>query len=1455
MKIAKIIISYILTVAMTISIVSVDIFANPQSPVNSGIKLVSKPSDTGYTVSVEWTSPNISQDSENGNHAIEGFTIDITNMMTNEKETPEDVPAEAGDTGGKQYAQPVTKIFEPNIGYLYKYAVTPYHHHTVVDDSTDPPTTTTVLAPMDTAKMGNNIAFFLTDIKVDGTGAGHSITVNWDNPSDLITKYKISYQKITSDTDKSTEGSATIDITDPNLETFTDKDKGNMRYSYTITDENVISSANMYDIILEPIFNGVTAEEGKDNLTLIEDGKKIPTTVKSNGENTGKYTTVVTTELPMDYEEIDEKQIKLIWEGLDTATIDAIDKFELQKSTDDTFKNYSVIMTYRGNGANIGNYPEDKPTVTTYYRAVVTFKNSEDGKVRPPMYSTIVIYNPTSIPFKPNKPDILQVKPVIDGNSYQLDMTWSAFLRSPYTDDERNDSLDGEGKTYLDKDVKYDIWVTDDMAGLYDNRVLPVLQDLSPDTLNNLDFVTADKNTVKAYSTLINECYKKTGDGYEKASLVPNTLYYIKIVAKKTFSVKGEDKEYISEPEYILVFFNEAGNLFTPPMMSKPPLKIKKDKDGKDMIGKTDVTIEWKKQWWEIFNPNATTNDGKGDWETKFKVEGGKLVFGFEGDGISVLTEDDMKNKVLSQVSDSNSVIYRPVIFDKDIKYEYMVVPYKDIEKFAKDNYQNADSEAKEKIYDDYVKNNILSKETASDSLFTEITDPTVDINDSQENTLYTTISGLEPNTEYVILFRSYRQLKDETRLKSSPAYLTVTTLPNDTELIEIPTVPTLLLKEKDDISITVKWKDDGFKYELVIDERALEDPGTGTIISSDEIEKNCQRIKDDTEIGKDAIYYKINGLFPETQYYIWVRAISDTAPKPSAWSSPLQVTTDPLAKPDPPMGLGLASMDSLKYINLADGSKYDSPSTAEYLIFEWMKDVNDLSEGNTTAMTGDAGMLGAPEIKSTMVAMYKNLVANRWYWVRVATRVVVQKGGENGIEKKFSYVIELADNEDFVDAIQIEIPEKFETEDSATYKTEISDFCTPKKFLTSRSSGEYDSDVDPDLYPLPDEDFELIYDKSTDTLTHRLRSNEKGEDGMPDNRVDQRVITKLVNKGLYTYSIDVSTYENKLVANRIVEVPYTLVKAFEERKIAIQIKADNLTLTLKPDWLNENQAKPALNYGDGSKLRIILNQGVSMPLVSEVYTNSMQYISDAQKLTLQLQTPSTSVNIDYTATPMNVKLKLDNQYDIYDKNIDSYTYNPVSAQWERTTGYFENQNARLIFDTNRVSAYAAFAIDAPYSDNSSQSLKELSNKINITDMKDYSATDPITANQLGNLIYSVAKNQKDVEANKTLSDAERAELAKANLNITKTGNDSVSRQEAINSIVHLYELKTGSRINQGDITESSIEDMDAVSATYQNGILKAEQIGMVDRAARPNDSITVDEAASMLNMVLEDTM
>jgi hypothetical protein len=1453
--------SYIALAAMLIGSIPTDVFANSQAPVDSGVRLISNDASTGYSITTEWNAPKLLVNNiglgpgDQPNQAPVGYEINIENMVSGTKETPVNVAPKAPEEPQKtRYSEKIVKALED--GFLYKFSVTPYHNHTVVTSTG----TTTVRAPLDTLTVAEDKAFFLSEIHVEGTGEGNSMTLVWDNPSDLITGYKINYNKIVIDTktQEAVQGSVTIYTSDPDLTKVTDSARGITRYKYTITNKNVITSANMYNVKIEPIFNGGNNVAPKDAtyyeltkkgnpVTLTENGKKVPVTVKDKGiDNSGKYDCVVTTDLPLDIQEIDSENIKLIWTGLDTATVTGTEKMEILQSIDPEFKSYTIVGTLYGEGAKIGSWIVKKPENTVYYKLVVTFKAGTDGKVRPPMYSTVEQYNPSMIPFAPNKPNILDVKPVKEASNYKLDLTWDAFIRQPYTPAEVLATENGDKVTYVDKDIYYDIWLSDSISGLYDGKITPILEDLTPTEAKSVTYVDSKKNSIIAYNTLLSEYSKKTDVGYTKDNLMPNKLYYIKIVAKKTFN----SVDYVSQPEYRLIFFNDSGNIFTPPMMSKPPLKVKLDEKQKEMIGKEAVTIEWKKSWWELYN------SAKDKWESKFDLVGASLVYdtAVKGDGILIKKEQDIKDKILTTVS---TAVYRPVVLDDGVKYEYKAVPYKDIEQFAKDNYAGAIPEERQKIYDEYMKKVVLPKETPTSSVFTNIANPTVDTADAQKNTLYTTLAGLTANTEYVILFRAYRTLEDKTILKSDPAYLTVTTLPEDKVIVEIPTVPNLTLQAKDDVSITTKWHDDGFKYELSLSEKPLEDPATGTIIDSAEIEKNGQKIISDTTMGTvtDSVYYKITGLFPSTQYYIWLRAKSDTVKEPSAWSSPLQVTTDALAKPAPPDGLGVASKESLLYVNDADKTKY-IPVDYSYLIVEWLKDANDTSAAVKSATGKDvaASVIGAPEIKATMLTMFSSLIANKPYYVRVATRVVVEKGSDKtDATKTYSYIVQLADNEAFEDYVQIEVPKEFSLKDGGTFRTQISDFSKVIKIITAPTGSEYDGDVDPDLYPLPEQDYELIYDSKTQTLTYRLRSNQKDEKGMQDNRVDQRVISKLVQKGLYVYNIDVSQYSNQVIANRVVEIPYSLLEAFKERKIDVAVKADNMTLTLNPDYLNLSQAQQAIGNGDTSKFKLTVSQGMN-GLAAMNTTNLYQYISQAQQLRMEIQTPKTTLPIYYTNKPIGIALKLNNRYDMVDKNIAAYMYDEQSGSWQRTDSQYDNQSAQLKFNSNKVTAYTAVAINAPLSTDSSEAFKAVSNKINVTDMRAYSKDQNISVNQLTNFLYSVATNKKDVELNKMVTAAQKATLSKAGLSVSGNATDAVARQEAIDLAVRLYEIKTGSPVNTSG-KDNYVSDLYSVSEDYRSNILKAQQIGFINGEARPYDSITLDEVSNMINIILEDAM
>ncbi len=1456
-------VAYLMIFLMFFGILPEEVMANSQASVKSGVTLVSNSSDSGYSITIGWTAPEIlvneigsleinGVEKNPENQYTDGYDINVENIVTGEEYVVKTVENKKNaDDAGTKYSETINEDLMN--GFLYRISVIPYHYHTVVVGEN----TRRQEAPLDVSDEDNE-AFFLTDIQVEGTGEGNSMTIIWDNPSELIKKYIISYSKITDDPSQAKQAQLEVDVEakDANLEIINDTSiRGGTRYKYTITNANVITPANMYDVVIEPVFTNGTYEDTKElasgAVLKNENEERVPVTVKTNGDQTGKYSTVVTTNLPLTIEEIDDQNIKLVWTGLDSATVAETELLEIRQCTDEDFKNYTVIGTLMNEGAKIGSWVTSKPKDVMYFQVAVSFKNKDDKK-RPTMYSVIVEYNPSTIPYIPNKPDVLEITSEKEGN-YKLNVTWAAFVRYPYTEKELENTENNDGATYIDRDVRYDIWLTDNAEELYSStsKLVPILQDISGEDITKITYIDAKGEEIPAYIEELTKYVTKIDEVYSTKSLVPNKLYYMKIVAKKTFN----GKEYLSKPEYKLVYFNEEGNVFTPPMISKPPLKIREDSEGKKMIEQTKVTIEWKTQWWEIYNALSDL------WESKFDVVDGKLVFGadVEEDGILIKKEEDIKLKITSQTGNED-IDYRMVLLDDEIQYETMLVKYSDIENYAKRHYPESDLEdrkEREKIYDEYIKEVVLPLETSTTSLFTAINKPILDETDAQKITFYTDIENLKENTEYVILFRAYRKLEDETLLKSDPAYLTFTTLPLDKDLVEIPTVPSLYLHEKDDISITVKWRNDGFKYELAVSEKPLEDASKAELLlSEEEIEENGEKIIFDEELSDSAIYYKITGLFPDTQYYIWVRAISDTAPEPSAWSSPLQEKTKPLAQPNPPEGLGLASNESLLYVNLADNKQY-IPVDSTYIIAEWMKDPDDMSEGYTSTVSDSGnGMLGAEEIKATMLAIFNDLITNRYYYIRVATRVTVEKLGElgSGTTKTFSYIVQIADNEDFEDLIQFEIPTEFALEDPADYRTEISEFSDFIKILTVPDDSEYDSNNDPDLYPLPDQDYEYVYDPKTQTLTYRIRSNKIDNTNMPDNRVDQRLITKLIKNGVYEYNIDVSSYGSKVVANREVEIPYTVFEVFKQRDIDIIIKAKNMKLVINPSCVPEIVTKMAEGYGDNSSIKVNIKQG-NGGLNAFTTTNPANYLSMTQQVSMELETPKANLTIDYIASPIEVKLELANRYEVYDKNVSAYMYNQNSGKWQRVEATYDDLTAELSFDTNTLSAYTAVAIEAPFSMNSGENFKAISNKINIVDMTLYDADQELTANQLNNLIYSVATNEKDVKLNRTLTQKQKNLLSKAGLTIDKVDSQGVSTQEAVSVAVKLYEIKTGLPVTATLPKDSDIVNMAEVAAVYQNDVLKAEKIGLIQGdTIKPNENITLEEMAYMINIILEET-
>ena len=1404
-------ISLLLSLTFLLSILPLNIaFANLQSHIKDlNLQYITSTNESLYNLSFNWTNPTEWSSTADGSYtnkdAPAGFRLEGLNATANERAWN----TYANSTGAAINSANLSQNLQT--GSIYEFRVTPYHYHT-------PNNGGSISANYDTTTTQETI-LFMTDIQVDAEGSGNTLKVTFDNPQykgqNLFKSYRIYYQRGGSSVTNFTS-SKTVNVADAeNISQDTSR-QGVQRLTFTITDQS-IKQGDVYAVKVEPMYE---SNEARDTGNLSYKPITLNNVVKKlnfKNKTTKEYrVNNVAVSIPLTVQEDGKDYLKLKWSGISSST-GTIEKVEIYSGESENDIKNLLGTIYSSDAVYVNSWRVENPKKVTYYKLRVYISG-----VDVPVESVVATYNPNSVNITPNRP-LIYLQEKVENNKKLINAYWEVFLRYPYNDNEK--ALAQPDGMYLDANVTYDLWISDNISNL-SNVNLPKVKTISATELTK----TSISNTsTPVYSYQLSEYTTIDKDGnFINKDIEENKTYYVKIIAKKPV----DGKVPLSSDESIAqIYISASGNISTPQILSKPPLKIKTDSAGNKDIGKNHITIEWATKWFEIFDEKTQ------NWYTEISIRNDSLIFGSE----NILSTDkavqfyDKYNEQLVRqefitnglsTEDAQKLIIRQIdLTSEDIKYELQTIDFSKIDSAGG--------------YQAYIEKVLNSESTAWTSI-----NPAINSNKAEYK-----VENLNKNTLYAVLLRPYRVVSNNKK-EAYPNYIIGTTLPDDTDVVIKPITPSLLEKAHDDTSITVKWLSQGstVSYELAISETKLDDPSKSEIkISSENIAANGTII---TENLQNYVNYKIDSLFPSTGYYIWVRAIYKGATEvSSSWSSTLYVTTDSLTKPNPPSGFGLASMTNIKTYNSKNNTDY-AQTNEKYIIVEWTRDQNDKTTATTFENNNSAEVLDYSSGSDTYMVRFKELTANKYYYFRIKTVLTVVKNGTD-IQRNYSYVVEASLNKDFKDAITLKVPGNV-TSTNKTLTIE-SDWSETYSFRTafSKDDSEYDGDKNDSLYPLPTEDFEINYDFSTKTLTYRLRSNKKDSSGNADNLVDQRFISTLLQNKVYNYNLDLTTHNGYTISSRVVEIPYTVFKALEERKITLNLTAINTTFALKPGFLNTSEVK---KLGDASVIKISLVQTPSS-IPSLAY--GQIYGSTPQKISLTVSNGDIKKEILQTGTDMEVILKLKNRYLATDTNISPFVQTPNSTQWQRVNGkYSVDSGSFKVLSKNLSTTYTTISSTTPVVANTSnnKTLDEVNNKIYLKDINNLDLTKPISVVQLNNMIAAVANGKKEVTMNTSLTTSDYNSLKRSNLLLE---GSVISREQGVNALVKLYEIKTKSSYkNYTTVSTTTFKDISTANNNYKTSLLKASEIGFFgnETSSRPKSSMTIEEALYMINIILQDS-
>lgn len=1437
------IITTILIISIVLSNFSTISLANVQIQVGSvtiddvhyvvGENIVTGEPMISPTITMSWGDPSSWADAPDiaDIHTPDYYVVTIDNKTLG---TTNDIRVDKGTPEFNNKSLDLHEEINLPTGSLYEVIVTPYHYHDTGGGNL-------VLAPSSgTPKR----AYAVTDLQVELDSNEDSIQIVWDDLGYPDIDYRIVYavgdytNRTKQELLNNKEGEIVTNSDSDDVEQFFDQISRRNKLSYTLSDN--IYPGQVYSIMVEPLadyYEGKLVVRNR-NYPYI---KSTSTNINLTGTEEGDYLRLQW-EIPASFKVGQNKDEY----GLVEANI--IEYREGQGRN---------IAIFNGDAAVIGYYKVPKPIWETEYQLVLTYKAVDDAS-KPPIQpvSNRLSYVPSELQIQPTKPVV--PKPIsqkiindlkdpastdnvnnylVPSHSYNgdLDDLLDQNTTFHYNDDSdtinfvwgafRRLDIDQTSSTYnewiTDTNIYYDIWVTDTLNSL--SSATRVVDDVRFGSISTDNIITNNSGTILGYKYNLEQYYNE--EEGELKQIVPNKIYYVKIVAKKRTS----SGDIISVPTIASIYYTDNGDVFAPPILAKPPLSVKSNE-----TTETGVTLEWKENWSEVISPDVVAPHPLAEWKHELWVEDDGTISDTEVDnaehfkiylgdeeiirfknyltslGVGITIQDRTVNMGVDDIGASN------------VRYKFYRIPYDNVQDALTPVYTFED------YYEDLINND---KNGTAPILWNDITP---NRNTVDNNILYYREEGLLPNTSYLFIVYPYRILNTgEELIAHYPTPIVVSTQPEDVAINPDPIVPNLYVSNQTDTSITVTWKyDTNFSYEL---KYSLGED----VESAKGVEWELPSSTLDPDYPVDGEYYEvvIDDLFPNTSYNVWIQATQEANGNTSAWSNPALGTTRNIANPNPPKGVGIASNASMNKHNL------ENNVTEDYITIEWIKDVEDVSnteEGNVQKLysyiieIADNPKFVDPqyiessggendivpdnvEILEKNLLKVNNLIANRNYYIRIKTRVTVT-GSEQG---------------------------QLIVKNSLT-------FSEPIKVTTLSSGHEFDGNKDPALEILPSDDYEIIYDGNKKELNYRFRDDSVGEDGSADNNVDQRFISNLVSRNIYEYNIDVSNYEDKPITKRKVTIPYTIIEALDEYKVGLNIDAGDINIKLPYDWVAREVSRQVKQYGIAPSVLIKIEQSDAYYSEEQLPLQAIKSIAIPQEISVYVSSEKGTNSINYLDKNMTISLKTNNRYDLYGKEAVTYAYTKdAKKDWATVNSKYDKYKGSMTFNTSKLGTYGIYLSEGSSSNVvnkahwSESYRKDILSKYTINGLDNYNANNKVKEAEIINIIYDIVVKDKVIDINEYVSKEKTKVMSTSGIKQNESKNQStITREETISMFVRAYEIKNDTTVKPDSNAMKRINSNNNISSKYKNDIGKAVSLGLVSDVnnVRAKDAIKYGE-------------
>ena len=1422
-------------------------------------------------MTLEWTNPTqwaqVADPAEI--HPPYAYNFYFNNLALSEPdEYPLDIRATEVSSDGESMSWTGDKDLDT--GSLYEVRIAPYHYHEIFNDDGDLIEKRKIAAPY----LSERSLYLMTEPKVEFEQEDGSISVVWEDmnaPGDEVAdeiEYRIRYtsgvakeNKTEFDEDASVIELPPLSRSHEDVERFTDQ-QGRRWLRYTLNEAT--KSGTVYSFLVEPELNTYK-------------GKNVY--YNKNNPNIWYYLAIS----DLSYIELDTT-LRLEWyvestgsgigEGaLSDYTLSEIRLIEIVEDEE------AVIAIFGKDAGEKGYYIVNKPQQNTKYRLAITYQREDQEGNLHFLYadSNEVIYIPSEskiVPAKPYVPEIIteemfseytdqsELKDYLLPDAPYLNiMDWERFKESQkgfFLETEGADTInfvwgafrrygigDDENILITDLNVSYDIWVANSLNAL--ENTAPLIADQSYTEIDGEALIRNEteedmRNSIRGFHTALNVYYDVTTDSYK--TLEPNKLYYIKVQAKKEYG----DETLTSEPTIVSLYYDNEGAVYVPPVMSTPPLKVID-------TSQTSVTIESQMQWHEILVTNADESINYFDQWTHqiylrqdsattitisdevFEGASSYLITFNDDDEDIILVKEDTPTESITldgsissirvltstepEISVEATIQHRMIDLGEDseissLGFNFRYVLYSEVLEALEVLNQEG---IYENTFAEYVRQ--LGAENAG---WEDITGE-VAIEDGR---IEYTQEGLDSNARYLFLIQPYREINgiDEVLKAHYPSSIVVVTDPEEDDVLPTPKVPFLETTNPQEQAIDAYWfYNRAYTYEI----RYGRDDVFEESIAFELV------IPEGLSNGKHA--FEINDLFPDTGYYFYIRATNPETGLSSDWSNPVYGKTLDVDYPGYPRGVGIPSDETMENYD------YETGVGSDYVALEWLKDLGELQyedipedsrvqryyaykiEVAQNPSFTDAQYIktGAPdpnipanvEALETTLIKVNELISNRYYYFRLKT-VVTIVGEEEG---------------------QLIVKESVE-------------YSPTLKILVLQSGNEYDGTYDPALEILPSDDFELIYDKDTQELIYRFRSDEIDEEGDRDNRVDQRLISQLIQNNAYTYTADVSRFESRAIKRRKVIIPYSIMEAFDEYQILMQIDAGDVIVSIPHDAIINEVERQLNQYKDAPTVEVEITRAENF-YNDKMPSDALSIVAVPQEVKVRIRSDRVNEVLKYTQAPMTVAFRTTSLYGSYIQKPIAYELNQTQG-WNLIPGTYERADGLFTIDTKNMGTYGVFMQEnsreiVPTQTNhwSNPYKQRIDSQYTVLGLQGYNPNAFVSENALINITHGMISKSDTIDINGYITSNQLNSLYYAGVKKDMTkGSPSVAREEAIAMIIEAIDVREGYGFTASAENLSTVNRNTGISQEYRLAIAKAATENLIADLSnlRPKANITYGE-------------